>query len=476
MTRHLTCASVLIVTLIASAAVAAAQPLVTSVSPSRGPVGGGTVVTITGSGFTGATAVRFDGLAGAGLVVLDDNTLRVTTPAHPIGIVHVDVVTPGAEGRLIEGFGYGNLPTAINDSFTTELGRILEVSAPGVLSNDEDNGGGTLTAELVRDVSRGTLTFNNDGSFVYTPNQGFIGTDFFTYRPSNAVGTGNLGRVDIIVARPAGPQPPTGLYALALNGNLLTLRWTPPAFGTEPTNYILEGGLNPGEVLGTLSTGSTHNVFTFTAPNGALFLRVRTQSGDATSAVSNEIRVFVNVPVAPAAPDNLLGLVNGSTLGLAWRNIFTNGGEPTSIVLDVTGSVTTSLPLGLTEMFTFAGVPPGTYTFAVRALNLAGSSAPSSPTVTLTFPGPCSGPPQVPANFTATKSANSVRLSWELPAAGPAPSGYLVQVSGAVNGTFPTTARQMSGNVGPGTYTFSVSATNVCGAGPASAPVTLSIP
>ena len=39
-------------------------PAVTAVSPASGPTTGGTVVTISGSGFTGANAVKFGGVAG----------------------------------------------------------------------------------------------------------------------------------------------------------------------------------------------------------------------------------------------------------------------------------------------------------------------------------------------------------------------------------------------------------------------------
>ena len=193
--------------------------------------------------------------------------------------------------------------------------------------------------------------------------------------------------------------PPTALLVSSLVGNQVTLRWNAPVGGLVPTGYVLEGGVNPGEVLASIPLGTTTPVHTFTAPNGAFYLRLHTVAGSSRSSASNEIRVFVNVPAPPSAPTNLLGVANGVSLGLAWRNTFA-GGAPSSLVLDVTGSASASLPLGLSDAFSFNGIPPGTYTFALRATNAAGTSAPSN-AVTLTFPTGCSGLPLSPANFLA---------------------------------------------------------------------------
>ncbi len=71
-----------------------APPAVTNSSPKSGPVEGGTLVTIFGTGFTGATAVRFGGIAGTGLTVVSANRITVRSPAHAAGIVYVTVTTP----------------------------------------------------------------------------------------------------------------------------------------------------------------------------------------------------------------------------------------------------------------------------------------------------------------------------------------------------------------------------------------------
>jgi len=51
----------------------------------------------------------------------------------------------------------------------------------GLLANDLDSDGDTLTAVLVSPPTNGTVTIGGDGAFTYTPDSGFSGTDTFTY-------------------------------------------------------------------------------------------------------------------------------------------------------------------------------------------------------------------------------------------------------------------------------------------------------
>ncbi|SDX76109.1 Ig-like domain-containing protein [Halobellus clavatus] len=74
---------------------------------------------------------------------------------------------------------------AVNDTFTTAENTTRTVSAPGVLENDSDPNGDPLTAAVVSGPANGTLIFNADGSFEYTPDPGFFGTDSFTYNASD---------------------------------------------------------------------------------------------------------------------------------------------------------------------------------------------------------------------------------------------------------------------------------------------------
>jgi len=99
-----------------------------------------------------------------------------------------------AEGMFdftaVNGMGYpfqiicswSHAPVAVDDYYTTNENTPLIVDAPGVLSNDYDEDGNVIwvTSKLT-DPTNGTLILHADGSFDYSPNTGFVGTDSFEY-------------------------------------------------------------------------------------------------------------------------------------------------------------------------------------------------------------------------------------------------------------------------------------------------------
>ena len=89
------------------------SPTVTGISPGSGPVVGGTLVTITGTGFTGATQVDFGSRAATGVSVISDSQITATSPAGS-GMVDVTVTTPGGTSALntpADRYSYVNLST-----------------------------------------------------------------------------------------------------------------------------------------------------------------------------------------------------------------------------------------------------------------------------------------------------------------------------------------------------------------------------
>jgi VCBS repeat-containing protein/autotransporter-associated beta strand protein len=96
--------------------------------------------------------------------------------------------------------GASDAPTAAADSYSTDEDKALTIAAAqGVLANDSDVDGNTLSAVLVQAPANGKITLNADGSFSYTPTADFNGTDSFTYKANDGALDSNTVTVSISV-------------------------------------------------------------------------------------------------------------------------------------------------------------------------------------------------------------------------------------------------------------------------------------
>lgn len=180
-------------------------PTVTSITPKAGPVGGGTVVTITGSGFTGATSVTFGGTA-ATPTVANDTTITVTSPAHAAGTVDVRVVTPA-----------GTSPNTAADDFVYGGGPIITSISP---TSGVPAGGNTVTITGTGFLGATSVTF---GATTVTPT---VSSD----TSITVVAPSGTGTVDVRVVTPVGTSPNTAAddytYGSTTTTFTLYFRWT----------------------------------------------------------------------------------------------------------------------------------------------------------------------------------------------------------------------------------------------------------
>src|SRR6185503_13219793 len=95
--------------------------------------------------------------------------------------------------------GVNDAPVALNDSFTTAEDTTLNVAAPGVLSNDSDLDGDTLSAVLMNGPTNGSLTWNTNGSFSYVPAANYNGPDSFTYKANDGQADSGIATVSISI-------------------------------------------------------------------------------------------------------------------------------------------------------------------------------------------------------------------------------------------------------------------------------------
>ena len=104
----------------------------------------------------------------------------------------------GIPGKVELIFNVDNgFPLAVADTFAIDAG---EVASGNVLDNDRDPATGsppTLVAD--QNVSNGTLEFNPDGTFTYTPNDGFSGEDQFTYQICDDVVTDSCSSAVVLI-------------------------------------------------------------------------------------------------------------------------------------------------------------------------------------------------------------------------------------------------------------------------------------
>ncbi|OVE81807.1 hypothetical protein BVY04_02385 [bacterium M21] len=97
-------------------------------------------------------------------------------------------------------------PVAKDDEYGVDVNQVLTVSAPGLLDNDTDEDHDTLTVLKQTDPANGTVTLNVDGSFTYTPNLDFSGTDSFTYLVNDGTVDSNIATVTIAVNKTPFPE------------------------------------------------------------------------------------------------------------------------------------------------------------------------------------------------------------------------------------------------------------------------------
>jgi VCBS repeat-containing protein len=90
-------------------------------------------------------------------------------------------------------------PVALNDTYGVDEDATLTVNAKGVLANDTDAEGDSLVAILVTGPAHGTFTSNADGSFSYSPDANYNGTDSFTYKANDGSADSNVATVTITV-------------------------------------------------------------------------------------------------------------------------------------------------------------------------------------------------------------------------------------------------------------------------------------
>ena len=212
----------------------------------------------------------------------------------------------------------GGVPIAANDAYSVDEGATLTVNAAtGVLANDSDPQGDTLSAVLVTLPTHGTLALQADGSFTYTHDGSETTSDRFTYQASDGVDNSPVATVmftitpsndaPIAVADAYGVPPGVTLTVSAASGVLSNDR---DADG-DPLTVVLLTGPTHGTL--TLSadgsftyahngTNTSSDSFTYQAQDGV------------DSSAETTVALTIGTNTAPVAMADVYTVVEGSIL------------------------------------------------------------------------------------------------------------------------------------------------------------------
>ncbi|MFF5726906.1 IPT/TIG domain-containing protein [[Kitasatospora] papulosa] len=132
--------------------VVAQVPVITGVAPGNGPTSGGTSVTLTGTGFTGATTVTFAGAPATSFMVNSATQITAVTPAGSAGAAVVTVTTPGGTSAPNAFFFYAAPP-------------VLNAAAP---AQGPTAGGVVVTLTGTNLLNASTVRFGSTNAISFT--------------------------------------------------------------------------------------------------------------------------------------------------------------------------------------------------------------------------------------------------------------------------------------------------------------------
>ena len=236
----------------------------------------------------------------------------------------------------------------------------MTVAASGVLDNDTDVDGNSLTAVAASNPSHGTLTLNASGSVTYTPNANYDGSDSFTYWANDGTVDSTTATTVSITVNPVNDAPTGGvsITGTATEGQVLTADTATlaDADGLGPLNYQWLRAGNP-------ISGATGTTYTMTQSDVGNAISVRVNYTDGGGTAESVESVFsvgktANLLVYDWKSHTLLNgvsIVDGSHSGTTDANGSTS----------FTGITSTSLALTASR-----SIPAAEATLTSQAVNL----------------------------------------------------------------------------------------------------------
>jgi hypothetical protein len=342
-------------------------PTVASVSPAVGTTTGGNSVVITGTNFTGATAVTFGGVAVQGFTVNSATSITVLTAAHAAGVVDVVVTTPTGTGTGSNLFTYQGAVTVtsvtpnsgpttggtnVTITGTNFTGAVQATFGSGLATNFVVVNSTTITATTPARGVNFTQTVNVN---VSSPSGGGTGTNLFTYIavPTVTSVSPNTGSTTGGTSIAITGTDFTGATSVTIGGtsvtftviNATTIAATTPAHAAGAVNVAVTtpAGTGTGTGLFTYVAAAPAPTVTAVSPSSG------TTAGGTTVTITGTNFTGVTVVKIGGAFATVWTLVNATTITAT---------TPAHAAGPVNVDVTTPSGTGTgTNLFTYASAP-----------------------------------------------------------------------------------------------------------------------
>jgi hypothetical protein len=376
-------------------------PRLTAISAHSGPTSGGTSVTITGTGFSGVTAISFGSTPAASFTVSSSTSITAVAPAAPAGVTDVTVTNAG-----------GTSATSTADQFTF----IAPPTITGVSPNSGPLAGGnwvTVTGTNLSTTNKvslgeGTTSFNvlSDTSLsVYIP----AGESPETVDITVTTIGGTTARTSADRYTYVAPPPPPTVTGVAPNSGTALGGTTVTITGTGFTNVVW---VSFGGYAAQSFTINSDTSITAVAPalyyDGTVDITVQTlASGWSATGPADQFTYADPTPTVTGVSPSTGSAAGGDTVTITGTG-FTNaydvsfGSVSASFTINSDGSITATSPAasadgavdvtvtsvggtsatGSADQFTYADAAP-----TVSGVSPSTGSAAGGDTVTITGTG-----------------------------------------------------------------------------------------
>ena len=229
-------------------------------------------------------------------------------------------------------------PNAVDYAYTTPFGTALTTGDVATADTYPAGAGFAQTS----DPAHGTVTWNGDGTYTYTPDPGFTGSDAFTFTVDDGTSVSSSAIVTISVMAPADLPCQDATRTIDAGTSLSVATWLAavPVLCTAPGGAVVTVDGTP-----TAGSGSIDGAGAYTPPSGFLGTDLVTVGVVAGGGAARGTATLAVSVVDPAAP-------TGAGIGIGDVSVWEGDARTRSMAFPVTLATANAAPVTVRYVIT----------------------------------------------------------------------------------------------------------------------------